>query len=93
MDVSRKKEKKARVWSETELKFLAIVLADEKTDFAVKLDTLALKKSANNEVFEQVKQAFEQSLSSEEFIEEFAREKGISKSKQWDAFSTNLVVL
>ena len=71
MDVSRKKEKKARVWSETELKFLAIVLADEKTDFAVKLDTLALKKSANNEVFEQVKQAFEQSLSSEEFIKEF----------------------
>ena len=46
MDMSRKKEKKARVWSETELKFLAIVLANEKTDFVVKLDTLALKKSA-----------------------------------------------
>ena len=44
-----RKPKKERVW--TELKFLALVLADEKTEFAIRLETLALKKSANNEVF------------------------------------------
>ena len=48
-DDSVRKPKKERVW--TELKFLALVLADEKTEFAVRLETLALKKSANNEVF------------------------------------------
>ncbi|KAK2553609.1 hypothetical protein P5673_025101, partial [Acropora cervicornis] len=44
--------KKERAWTETELKYLALVLADEKNQFAVRLETLALKKSANNDVFE-----------------------------------------
>ena len=47
-DNSAGKPQKERVWTETELKFLALVLADEKTEFAVRLETLTLKKSANN---------------------------------------------
>ena len=42
----KKKEKKALLWSKTELKFLVTVLTNEKTNSAVKLGTLALKKSA-----------------------------------------------
>ncbi|KAK2558373.1 putative skeletal organic matrix protein 5 [Acropora cervicornis] len=45
---------KERAWTETELKYLALVLADEKNQFAVRLETLALKKSANNDVFEDI---------------------------------------
>ena len=36
--------KRERKWTETELKYFALVLADEKEQFAVRLDTLALKK-------------------------------------------------
>ena len=41
-----------RRWTEDELELLALVLTDEKNNFASSLETLALKKSANNEVFE-----------------------------------------
>ena len=59
------KNSKERVWTETELKYLALnSLADEKTQFAVRLDTLASKKSPNNEVFEDISKAFESCLSS-----------------------------
>ena len=66
--------KKERVWTETELKFLALVLADEETEFAVRLETLASKKSANNEVFEEISKKFNE-LMSNEFKEENEREK------------------
>ena len=58
------KNSKERVWTGTELKYLALVLADAKTQFAVRLDTLALKKSLNSEVFEDISKAFESCLSS-----------------------------
>ena len=41
------KNSKELVWTETELKYLPLVLADKKTQFAVRMDTLALKKSSN----------------------------------------------
>ena len=34
--------KKERTWTEIELKYLALVLADEKNQFAVRLETLVL---------------------------------------------------
>ena len=70
-----RKPKKERVWTETELKFLALVLADEETEFAVRLETLALKKSANNEVFEEISKKFNELMLSNEFKEENEREK------------------
>ena len=48
-----KKTKKEREWTEIEFKYLALVLADEKKakkSQAIRLETLALKKSANNQV-------------------------------------------
>ena len=55
--------KKERTWTETELKYLALVLADE-------LETLALKKSANNDVFEDISKVFQSCLLSIDFIKE-----------------------
>ena len=81
-DNSVGKPKKERVWTETELKFLALVLADEKTEFAVRLETLALKKSANNEVFEEISKKFNELMLSNEFKEENEREKSKSTSKR-----------
>ena len=57
--VETPKNSKERVWTETELKYLALILTDQKTQFAVRLDTLALKKSSNNKVFEDISKAFE----------------------------------
>ena len=70
-DDSVRKPKKERVWTETELKFLALVLADEETEFAVRLETLA----ANNEVFEEISKKFNELILSNEFKEENEREK------------------
>ena len=67
---------------------MALVLADEKTQYAVKLETLALKKSANNEVFEEIARDLERYLSSEEVKEENReneREKSKSKGKRKDS--------
>ena len=63
-----------RQWTQTELKYFALVLADEKHDFGYKLDTLALKKTANKTVFEDIKKVFEESMSSQEFKEENERD-------------------
>ncbi|CAH3180150.1 unnamed protein product, partial [Porites lobata] len=67
-------KERSRPWTETELKYFALVLADETNEFAYKLDTLALKKTANKPVFEDIKKAFEERISSEEFKEENDRE-------------------
>ena len=79
------RRKKECVWTETELKYLALVLADEKTQYAVILETLALKKSANNEVFKEIARVLERYLSSEEFNQENEREKSKSKGKRKDS--------
>ena len=44
-----------RKWTAIKLRQFAIVLADNKSEFALTLETLALKKSANIHIFEQVK--------------------------------------
>ena len=53
---------KERTWTDTELKYLALVLADEKNQFAVQLEAHALKKSANNDVFEDISKVFQSCL-------------------------------
>ena len=58
-------KERSRPWTETELKYFALVLADETNEFAYKLDTLALKKTANKPVFEDIKKAFEERISYE----------------------------
>ena len=77
-----RKSKKERVWTNTEMKYLALVLAEEKNQYAVRLETLALKKSSNNQVFEEISKDFEKLLLSDEFKEENEREKSKSKGKQ-----------
>jgi hypothetical protein len=45
-----------QLFTETELRYFALVLVlvDEKTEFAYRLDTIALKKTANRTVFEEI---------------------------------------
>ena len=45
-----------------ELRQFAIVVADDKNEFALTLDTSALKKSANIHIFEQVKKELDARL-------------------------------
>ena len=74
---------KSRNWTETELKYFSLILVDEKYEYARQLDTLALKKSANMRVFEEIKQRFEDYMS-EEFIRDNNCEKRGLKSKNKD---------
>ena len=56
------KESRGRKWSEDELKEFASVLADDRTEFALTLETLALKKSANVHIFEAIKKELDAHL-------------------------------
>ena len=62
-----------RRWTEDELELLALVLTDEENNFASSLETLTLKKSANNEVFESLKKIFDEKLKELSFAEKNAR--------------------
>jgi hypothetical protein len=64
---TKKAVKRSRSWTEIELKYFALILADKENGFAYKLDTLALKKTANKSIFEQIGKMFSDSMSSEEF--------------------------
>ena len=80
--LTKQSRKNECVWTETELKNFALVLADEEKLYAVRRETLALKKSSNNQVFEEISKDYEKLLLSEEFKEENEHEKCKSKSKQ-----------
>ena len=71
-----------RQWTETELKYFALVLAGEKHEFSYKLDTLALKKTANKTVFENIEKASEERMSSGEFKRENEQQHRGSKLKK-----------
>ena len=49
-----------------------------KNQYTVRLETLALKKSSNNQVFEEISKDFEKLLLSDEFKEENERENAVS---------------
>ena len=70
-----RKSKRVRVWTNAEMKYLALVLAEVKKQYAVRLETFTLKKSLNNQVFEEISKDFEKLLLSDEFNEENEREK------------------
>ena len=50
---------RSRNWTDNEFEEFAKLLADDKNAVAVSLEKLALKKSANNEVFSERKTAFD----------------------------------
>lgn len=79
-DASAKLRNRKR--TETELKYFALVFADEKHEFGCKLDTLLLKKTANKTDFEDIKKSFEKRRPSEEFTEENEREHRGSRSRK-----------
>ena len=55
-------EVRERKWTDIELNQFAIGLADDKSEFALTSETMALKKSANIRIFEQVKQELDARL-------------------------------
>ena len=53
--VKKRPEVRERKWTDIELRQFVIVLAGDKSEFALTTETLALKKSVNIRIFEQVK--------------------------------------
>ena len=68
-DKNGKTAKNARRWTENELKLFTEFLAYPEINFAISLKKLALIKSANNEVFEHIKNTFEMEMDNEIFKE------------------------
>ena len=58
---------RSRNWTDNESEEFAKVLADNETAFVVSLEKDALKKSANSEVFSQIKIAFDRALRDPDF--------------------------
>ena len=73
--MAAKKESRSRKWSEGELKVFASVLADDRTEFALTLETLALKKSANVHIFEAIKKELDACLQTENILSSSKRGK------------------
>ena len=59
---ARRSLARGRKRSEDELKEFVSVLADDRTEFALTLETLALKKSANVHIFEAIKKELDARL-------------------------------
>ena len=72
----KRPEVRERKWTDIELKQLAIGLADDKSEFALISETLALKKSANIRIFEQVKKELDARLLEGKDKEEDLPKKG-----------------
>ena len=51
----KRPEVRERKWTDIELRQFVIVLAGDKSEYALTTETLALKKSVNIRIFEQVK--------------------------------------
>ena len=61
---------KGRNWTDLETDSFCRVLVDPETNFATTLETRALKKTANKEVFQAIQCAFKISVLEEEFTNE-----------------------
>ena len=66
--MSKVKNSRGRNWTPEELEELALLLVDEENCFAADLETLALKKSPNNERFSFIKKIFDQKNKVIDFI-------------------------
>ena len=57
--------KSTRRWTENELELFAEVLVDPENNLAISLESLTLGKSANNEIFDHIKNTFEMEMDDE----------------------------
>ena len=60
--MAAKREARSRKWRQDEQKQFALVLADDRTEYALTLETLAIKKSANLHIFEAIKKELDACL-------------------------------
>ena len=61
---------KGRNWTDLETEAFAMILADSTHNFSFTLETKALKKSSNKEVFEVIQLEFRTALADPEFVKE-----------------------
>lgn len=75
------KETRGTKWREVELKVFATALTDDRNEFALTLETLALKKSANFHIFQNIKKELNARLQTENIpCSKKGKEKAIETS-------------
>ena len=65
-NLKKESVKKVRHWTKEEKENFSEILADQTNNYAASLEKLALKKSSNNELFEHIKNAFDEELNDRE---------------------------
>ena len=86
-----KKEKckeSQRCWTKEEIEKFSKILADPTNNHAVPLEKLALKKSSNNELFEHIKNTFDEELNHRVFKlmnteKNFTKDGHLYRTKLW----------
>ena len=62
-----KRKESQRCWRKEEIEQFSKILADPTNNYAASLEELSLKKSSNNELFEHIKNTFDEELNDREF--------------------------
>ena len=62
-----KRKESQRCWRKEEIEQFSKILADPTNNYAASLEELSLKKSSNNELFEHIKNTFDEELNDHEF--------------------------
>ena len=74
-----------RRWTKEEIEKFSEILADPTNNYAASLEKLALKKSSNNELFEHIKNTFDEELNYREFkLTNFEKKL----HKRWPSYTT-----
>lgn len=87
---SRRKESRMRRWSNVELTQFATVLVNEKESFLFQLETKAVKKASNMQIFANIKKNFDEHLAFDVVGEKIKKEIGEKKFKDQPQIETTI---
>ena len=76
--------KRERNWTDLETEALCEILADAEFSFSVTLETMALKKQKNREVFEEIQKHLKTAFNDPDFVEENSTYFEEAQQKQLD---------
>ena len=78
---------RCRNWTPEETELFANVLADEDNRFAASLERLALKKAANNKVFDHIKIIFDRERGKKDFKDKNEEKNCCNKNGDFQGYS------
>ena len=90
---SMTKESRMRRWSNVELMLFVTILANEDDSFVFSLESRAIKRKANEEVFESIRKNFDKQLALNEVVNKIKKEIGDKKFSIEPKIDTSVIKL